>query len=118
MRGSFYPCYGMDMNNEIEVFSIDGPIVSDHPDGTLNPYAGQSLTQLEAVMQSEEYLRPDPTVTGPCALKLSFACTGAGYERYDPRDMLKPETSFRTPVIMCLECAEMAADHYVRELHS
>lgn len=60
---------------------------------------------------------PDPTKTGPCALRLSFACTGAGYERLDPRDMLKPETSFRIPVIACLPCYEMAADHYVKELH-
>lgn len=62
--------------------------------------------------------RPDPTKTGPCELKLSFACTGAGYERLDPRDMLKPETSFRTPVISCVECNDMAADYYLKELHS
>lgn len=62
--------------------------------------------------------QPDPSKTGPCELKLSFACTGAGYERLDPRDMLTPETSFRIPVITCVECNDMAADHYLKELHS
>ncbi len=62
--------------------------------------------------------QPDPTKTGPCELKLSFACTGAGYERLDPRDMLAPETSFRTRRISCVCCYELAADHYVKELHS
>jgi hypothetical protein len=66
----------------------------------------------------ESAVRPDPTKTGPCELKLSFACTGAGYERLDPRDMLKPETSFRTPIIVCLPCYEMAADIYVKEAHA
>lgn len=63
-------------------------------------------------------IRPDPTKTGPCELELSFACTGAGYERLDPRDMLTPETSFRTPRIICVECNDMAATIYIRELHS
>lgn len=63
-------------------------------------------------------VRPDPTKTGLCALQLSFACTGAGYERLDPRDMLASETSFRTSVITCLPCYEMAADHYLKGLHS
>lgn len=62
--------------------------------------------------------QPDPTKTGPCELQLSFACTGAGYERLDPRDMLAPETSFRTPRIICLPCYELAADHYISEVHS
>jgi hypothetical protein len=62
-------------------------------------------------------IQPDPTVTSPCTLKLSFACTGAGYERLDPRDMLNPETSFRTPTIICVECYELAADHFVKESH-
>jgi hypothetical protein len=64
-----------------------------------------------------ESVQPDPTKTGPCALQLSFACTGAGYERLDPRDMLAPETSFRELKISCISCYELAADHYVREVH-
>lgn len=89
----------------------------------MNPYEGKTLEDLAQTMSSEEYLRPtaqhpDPSKTGPCELKLSFACTGAGYERLDPRDMLTPETSFRTPKTICLPCYEMAADHYIQELHS
>jgi hypothetical protein len=71
-----------------------------------------------AKMPKPEPAQPDPTKTGPCELNLSFACTGAGYERLDPRDMLKPETSFRTPRIICLPCYELAADHYISEVHS
>lgn len=77
-----------------------------------------TATEADAYYSALESQRPDPTKTGPCALQLSFACTGAGYERLDPRDMLAPETSFRTPVIMCVECYELAADHYLKELHS
>lgn len=71
-----------------------------------------------AKMPKPEPAQPDPTKTGPCELNLSFACTGAGYERLDPRDMLAPETSFRTPKISCVCCYELAADHYIREVHS
>ena len=60
---------------------------------------------------------PDPTVSGPCETELSFACTGEGIQRLDPRDMLTSETSFRTPRIQCLPCYEMAADIYLKESH-
>lgn len=59
---------------------------------------------------------PDPRIEGPCQTRLSFLCTGQGIERLDPRDMLTPETSFRTPKIQCLACYEMAADIYVGAL--
>lgn len=79
--------------------------------------AGQMRDVVSAVLALVP-ARPNPTKTGSCELELSFACTGAGYERLDPRDMLAPETSFRTPKIICLPCYELAADHYIREVHS
>lgn len=80
--------------------------------------ATQAADLMQAARDLEAPVRPDPTRTGPCELKLSFACTDAGYERLDPRDMLAPETSFRTPRIICLPCYELAADHYIGEVHS
>lgn len=97
-----------------KILKIDGRRAQvDLVSGSLLGPQWELLTDLTPIP-----VRPDPTKTGPCELQLSFVCTGAGYERLDPRDMLAPETSFRTPRIICVECNDMAATIYVREVHS
>lgn len=98
------------------------PTSPQFPEGTPKyaAYAAALRTELAKFAAGDapyEYQRPDPTKTGPCELKLSFTCTGAGYERLDPRDMLARETSFREPKISCIQCYEMAADIFIERSH-
>lgn len=61
---------------------------------------------------------PDPNITGPCQLQVSFLCKPSeGQQRMDPMDMAAPETSFRAYVMCCQPCYDAQADEYVRVTH-
>lgn len=61
---------------------------------------------------------PDPNITGPCQLQVSFLCKPSeGQQRMDPMDMATSETSFRAYVMCCQPCYDAQADEYVRVTH-
>ena len=81
----------------------------DEPD-----FSTISVMPLDQILEAR---RPDPTVLGPCETRLSFLCSGEGYLREYPLNMLATHSAFTGAKVQCLPCYEMAADLYVKALH-
>ena len=60
---------------------------------------------------------PNPSVTGPCQVEVSFACVGSGIERLNPLAMLPKPTVSAKYAFICRVCYDSLADLYVRSVH-
>lgn len=82
------------------------------------PDAVQEATTAAASLNAPSAL-PDPTVTGPCQMQVTFMCTGeAAGERLIPTSML-PDALIPGPLYapMCRPCYDHLADSYLAALH-
>lgn len=59
----------------------------------------------------------DLFITGECETKISMLCTGQGFQRENPLQMLDFETAFKDPKIQCDACYMRACDQFIERSH-
>ncbi len=69
------------------------------------------------MVENEPSTLPDPNITGPCEVRASLMCDGAGRQRYNPMDMAQTETSFRAFSMICQPCYDHKADAFIALTH-
>lgn len=61
---------------------------------------------------------PDLFITGECETKISMLCSGRGFQRENPLQMLNTATAFKNHKIQCDECYGRACDQFIERRHA